>query len=81
MSTANDAHVTPAEWMLAVRSAPTQDGDFVVTAGGGTGIPIGAESVTRLRVRALLTLRMRRAASTTATESSIATTAAWGKLA
>ena len=55
VSTANDAHVTPAEWMLAVRSAPTQGGDFVVTAGGGTGIPIGAESVTRPRVRALLT--------------------------
>lgn len=55
VSTPNDAHVTPAEWMLAVRSAPLQGGDFVVTAGGGTGIPLGAESVTRPRVRALLT--------------------------
>jgi hypothetical protein len=55
-STPNGIHITPAEWMLGVRSAPTAGGDFVVTAGGGTGIPIGEEAITRPRLRFLLGL-------------------------
>jgi hypothetical protein len=53
-SSPNGIHITPAEWMAGIRTAPTAGGDFTVTAGFGTGIPIGAEAITRPRIRALL---------------------------
>ncbi len=55
-STPNGIHLMPAEWMLGVRSAPIAGGDFVVTAGGGTGLPLGEEAITRPRIRAMLGL-------------------------
>ncbi len=52
-SSPNGITITPAEWMLGLRTAPTRGGDFVVTGGFGTGLPIGAEAITRPRIRAL----------------------------
>ncbi|MBK6690679.1 MAG: hypothetical protein IPG50_00475 [Myxococcales bacterium] len=54
VSTPNGLTITPAEWMLALRTAPLMGGDFVVTGGGGTGLPLGGEAVTRPRLRFLL---------------------------
>jgi OmpA-OmpF porin, OOP family len=54
----NGSHITPAEWQLSVRSAPTRDGDLSIELGGGSGIPFGGDlPITAPRFRFVLGLR------------------------
>ena len=53
-STPNGKTITPAEWMLAARSAPVLAGDITFFAGGGGPIPIGDPAITAPRFRFLL---------------------------
>ncbi|MDB4935457.1 MAG: outer membrane protein OmpA [Labilithrix sp.] len=50
----NGKSITPAEWMLAVRTAPLLAGDISFLAGGGGPIPIGDPAITVPRFRFLL---------------------------
>lgn len=53
-STPNGQSITPAEWMLAARTAPLLAGDVSFLAGGGGPIPIGDAAITVPRFRFLL---------------------------
>jgi hypothetical protein len=53
-SNANGKHITPAEWLLAIRTAPLLAGDVSFFAGGGGPIPIGDPAITVPRFRFLL---------------------------
>lgn len=53
-SEGNGKSITPAEWMLAVRTAPLLAGDVSFLAGGGGPIPIGDAAITVPRFRFLL---------------------------
>ncbi|HEY3822660.1 MAG TPA: thrombospondin type 3 repeat-containing protein [Polyangiaceae bacterium] len=44
VSTPDGQHIAPAEWQLAVRTAPMRGGDLSVQAGGGGGIPLTSDS-------------------------------------
>ena len=46
--------ITPAEWLLAVRTAPLLAGDVSFFAGGGGPIPIGDPAITVPRFRFVL---------------------------
>jgi OOP family OmpA-OmpF porin len=50
----NGKSITPAEWMVAARSAPFLSGDITFFAGGGGPIPIGDPAITVPRFRFLL---------------------------
>ena len=50
----NGKSITPAEWLLAVRSAPLLAGDISFLAGGGGPIPIGDAAITVPRFRFVL---------------------------
>jgi hypothetical protein len=50
-STPNGKSITPAEWMLSVRTAPIVAGDIAFMAGGGGPIPIGDPAITVPRFR------------------------------
>ncbi len=57
-STPNGEHITPAEWQLAVRTAPLRGGDLAIQLGGGGPIPLsGEETVPRPQFRVTLGLR------------------------
>jgi OOP family OmpA-OmpF porin len=54
-STPNGKSITPAEWMLSVRTAPLLGGDLSFIAGGGGPIPFGSGgAITDPRFRFLL---------------------------
>lgn len=53
-STPNGTTITPAEWLLSVRTAPLLAGDISFIAGGGAPIPIGAPATTVPRYRFVL---------------------------
>jgi hypothetical protein len=56
-SNPNGRFITPAEWLLAVRSAPFRGGDFAGQIGGGGAIPFGGESaITTPRFRFILSI-------------------------
>ena len=58
VSTPDGRHIAPAEWQLAVRTAPLRGGDFSVQAGGGGGIPLtGDAGITTPRFRFTLGVR------------------------
>lgn len=58
VSKPNGKHITPAEWMLSVHSAPLLDGDLGLQLGGGGAIPIGPDApVTTPRFRFILSVR------------------------
>jgi hypothetical protein len=58
VSTPDGQHIAPAEWQLAVRTAPLRGGDFSVQAGGGGGIPLtGDAGITTPRFRFTLGVR------------------------
>jgi hypothetical protein len=58
VSEPNGRHITPAEWMLSVRSAPLADGDLTLQLGGGGAIPFGQDSpITTPRFRFVLGIR------------------------
>ena len=58
VSTPDGQHIVPAEWQLAVRTAPLRGGDFSVQAGGGGGIPLtGDTGITTPRFRFTLGVR------------------------
>jgi hypothetical protein len=50
----NGKSITPAEWLLAVRTAPILAGDVAFFAGGGGPIPIGDPAITVPRFRFIL---------------------------
>jgi hypothetical protein len=50
----NGKSITPAEWLLAVRTAPLLAGDISFLAGGGGPIPIGEAAITVPRFRFVL---------------------------
>ena len=50
----NGKSITPAEWLLALRSAPLLAGDISFIAGGGGPIPIGDAAITVPRFRFVL---------------------------
>ncbi len=50
----NGKSITPAEWMVAARSAPLLAGDITFFAGGGGPIPLGDPAITVPRFRFLL---------------------------
>jgi hypothetical protein len=50
----NGKSITPAEWLLAVRTAPLLAGDISFLAGGGGPIPIGDAAITVPRFRFVL---------------------------
>jgi hypothetical protein len=54
MSTPNGKSITPAEWLLAVRTAPLLAGDISFLGGGGGPIPIGDAAITVPRFRFVL---------------------------
>ncbi|MGH7282724.1 MAG: hypothetical protein ACRELY_14445 [Polyangiaceae bacterium] len=57
MYSPNGKFITPAEWLLAVRSAPFRGGDFAAQLAGGGSIPTGGDSaLTVPRVRFVLSL-------------------------
>jgi OOP family OmpA-OmpF porin len=57
-ATPNGGHITPAEWLLSVRSAPLASGDLSVQLGGGSGIPLGGDlPITTPRFRLTLGVR------------------------
>ena len=43
MSTPNGQYIAPAEWQLAVRTAPLRGGDLSIQVGGGGGIPLTSD--------------------------------------
>ncbi len=53
-STPNGKSITPAEWMLSVRTAPLLAGELAFMAGGGGPIPIGDPAITVPRFRFVL---------------------------
>jgi OOP family OmpA-OmpF porin len=53
-SVPNGKSITPAEWMLAVRTAPLLAGDVSFFGGGGGPIPIGDAAITVPRFRFVL---------------------------
>jgi hypothetical protein len=57
VSAPNGKSITPAEWQLAVRTAPVHDGDISIQAGGGGGIPIGGDAITVPKYRFTLGIR------------------------
>jgi hypothetical protein len=50
----NGKSITPAEWLIAVRTAPLLAGDISFLAGGGGPIPIGDPAITVPRFRFVL---------------------------
>jgi hypothetical protein len=50
----NGKSITPAEWLVAVRTAPLLAGDISFIAGGGGPIPIGDPAITVPRFRFVL---------------------------
>jgi hypothetical protein len=57
-STPNGEHMVPAEWQLAVRTAPLHGGDLAIQLGGGGPIPLsGDETLPRPQVRLTLGVR------------------------
>jgi hypothetical protein len=57
-STPNGQHIVPAEWQLALRTAPIHGGDLAFQVGGGGPIPLtGEETVPRPQVRFTLGIR------------------------
>ncbi len=50
----NGKSITPAEWLLAVRTAPLLAGDIAFFGGGGGPIPIGDAAITVPRFRFIL---------------------------
>jgi hypothetical protein len=56
-STPNGQHIAPAEWQLAVRTAPLRGGDLAIQLGGGGPIPLTADDVPRPQVRITLGVR------------------------
>jgi hypothetical protein len=57
-STPNGQHIVPAEWQLAVRTAPLHGGDLAVQLGGGGPIPLtGEDTLPRPQVRITLGIR------------------------
>jgi hypothetical protein len=57
VSTPNGTYIAPAEWLLAVRSAPFRGGDFAGQLAGGGPIPTASESaITTPRFRFTLSL-------------------------
>jgi OOP family OmpA-OmpF porin len=58
VSTPDGQHIVPAEWQLAVRTAPMRGGDVSIQAGGGGGIPFTSDaSITTPRFRFTLGVR------------------------
>jgi hypothetical protein len=53
-STPNGKSITPAEWMLSLRSAPVLAGDLAFMAGGGGPVPLGDAAITTPRFRFVL---------------------------
>lgn len=53
-SAPNGRTITPAEWMVGVRSAPLLGGDVALYAGGGGPIPLGDAAITVPRFRLAL---------------------------
>ena len=53
-STPNGKSITPAEWLLALRTAPLLAGDVSFFGGGGGPIPIGDAAITVPRFRFVL---------------------------
>jgi hypothetical protein len=53
-SAPNGKSITPAEWMLSVRSAPLRGSDLAFQLGGGGPIPIGDAAITVPRFRFVL---------------------------
>ena len=49
-----DRFITPAEWLLGLRSAPVLGGDIAFYLGGGGPIPIGPDAITVPRYRFVL---------------------------
>lgn len=43
-SRTHDGVLVPAEWLLSLRSVPTQDPAFSLSLGGGTGLPLSSET-------------------------------------
>jgi hypothetical protein len=57
VSTPNGSYIAPAEWLLAVRSAPFRGGDFAGQLAGGGPIPTSSDAaITTPRVRFTLSL-------------------------
>lgn len=57
VSSPNGKYVAPAEWQLAVRTAPLPGGDFSVQLGGGGGLPITSGAPTMPEYRFTLGVR------------------------
>lgn len=53
-STPNGNYITPAEWLLGVRSAPVLGGDISFYAGGGGPLPLVDAAITMPRFRFVL---------------------------
>jgi hypothetical protein len=57
-STPNGKHIAPAEWQVAVRTAPLHGGDLAIQLGGGGPIPLsGDDTLPRPQVRLTLGVR------------------------
>ncbi len=57
VSSPNGKFITPAEWLLSVRSAPFRGGDFAGQIGGGGAIPFGSDAaITTPRFRFILSI-------------------------
>lgn len=56
-TTPNGKHIVPAEWQLSARTAPLRGGDLSILLGGGGGIPLGDDAITRPRFRFTLGVR------------------------
>ncbi len=57
VSTPNGKYIAPAEWQLAVRTAPLPSGDLSVQLGGGGGLPITSGAPTMPDYRFTLGVR------------------------
>jgi len=57
VSTPNGKYIAPAEWQLAVRTAPLPTGDLSVQFGGGGGLPITSGAPTMPNYRFTLGVR------------------------
>ncbi len=57
VSTPNGKYIAPAEWQLAVRTAPLPSGDLSVQLGGGGGLPITSGAPTMPNYRFTLGVR------------------------
>jgi hypothetical protein len=57
VSTPNGKYIAPAEWQLAVRTAPLPTGDLSVQLGGGGGLPITSGAPTMPLYRITLGVR------------------------